>query len=746
MNGAVKAYLDANFRTSSDLKDKLDTESTRLRTNEEEIQRKIQIERESAEQARADALKSLRSYFERLSNGDMFNGVPSDRDLNECLGSFGTDSEIRKHALAGFKNLQTWAKGYQVMQKLVVLCETSIQLANNLSDNNEKGAIDLFTSNLESERVLKVFSKSSTPLIASLAQKGMEEFDCKFRTVLQDRFRNQLREFLKEVDWPKVKSIPKSKHDRFSEILTKLLITQSTSMIDNYSPKTPEPLEAFRLLVEPLDLRFQFHFEGDRDTNRSDKPEWVFSHFISVVDEHYDTLSTSVQTALNSTDRFKDRNAVHEFIVALLKPIYRKLDSLFPEISNSPKLLSHLVYETVTFDNQLKEMYFFVPYGNDQWRGVSGDMLARSDWFEKWLQVERESSVARYKEIIESDTAFTLDWEVVGPNETKPTHSAINLKDLLEGITEHYSSLRSVNYRMRFLLDIQIDIIEKYYEKLRDSIDAFDSMSSSLVRAVGGMSAESAKMVTGINGLERLCRIYGSLDYIASTLETWGQELFFLELWDDICSLSAKKKSLDRKVAQAVDSSSATIPENEDDEGTLFDETVASYNKLKNRVTLTISSVLKKELQHSMDDYFKTSYWKTDSSPNSGEISSKLVQPIKVLSKELSFLRSFHTPNDFTLITRAFAADLSRYIWNYIIQSNQFSQYGAQQLSNDITELWASLLLPRDGSLRKVEQAVIILGLPREEKDQKSQQQLKDELRLSDLSLDDIRGIIKRLY
>lgn len=734
----VKAYLDANFRTREDLKDKLDQETGRLKCREEEIGGLIEKERESVHDSQQENVVALRTYFEGLSN-DMFTGVPSDRDLRDKLEPFAGGSQLRVDCQAKFRNLQTWAKGYQVVERLSRLVEAKVQMTEALGNEDEQKAIGLFKSLLEDERVLKVFSKSTTPVIAKLATKGLDELNNNFRNVLKERFESQLKEFLKSENWPK--SVPKD-DQRFVQLVSNMIVTEHAE--ENPSARGPEPLDTFRVLVEQLDIRFQFHFEGDRETNRLDKPEWMFSHFITVVDEYYEMLTTTIQRALNEAERFKDRNGVHEFITALLQAVYRKLDKSFPQTVQDHKLLSHLVYETVAFDNQLKERYFYLPYGDDSWRGVSGDMLAKGDWFEKWLTNERETSRARYQEIIESNNAFSIDWEAVGPNETKPTVSAINLKDLLEGITEHYSSLRSVNYRLRFLLDIQIDLLDRYYEKLRDSIDAFDSMSSSLVRAVGGMSAESDKVVTGISGLERLCRIYGSLEYIASALETWGQDLFFLELWNDISTLSTKNKRLDSKVSQAVGDSSATIPENEDDEGTLFDETVASYNKLKHRVTLTISSVLKKELQHSMSDYFKSTVWKTDVKPTPGEISSKLNQPIKTMSKELAFLRSFHTRNDFILITRSFASDLSRYVWNYIIQSNQFTAQGAQQLSNDIAQLWTDLLLPRDASLRKIEQAVLVLT--EENARQKPESQLQDDLGLTDLTLDDIRGIVKRIY
>ena len=41
--------------------------------------------------------------------------------------------------------------------------------------------------------------------------------------------------------------------------------------------------------------RFRFHFEGRRETNRRDKPEWVFSHCSTLLRTHAPFLSTVVQ-------------------------------------------------------------------------------------------------------------------------------------------------------------------------------------------------------------------------------------------------------------------------------------------------------------------------------------------------------------------------------------------------------------------------------------------------------------------
>lgn len=84
------------------------------------------------------------------------------------------------------------------------------------------------------------------------------------------------------------------------------------------------PLEA---LVQPLSLRFKYHFEGDRQTNQLHrvskrlsfflafilkthvhKPEWYFTHVLNAVNDHQNFMESIIQRLLSST-KYKSFNA-----------------------------------------------------------------------------------------------------------------------------------------------------------------------------------------------------------------------------------------------------------------------------------------------------------------------------------------------------------------------------------------------------------------------------------------------------
>lgn len=134
-------------------------------------------------------------------------------------------------------------------------------------------------------------------------------------------------------------------------------------------------------------------------------------------------------------------------------------------------------------------------------------------------------ALSRYQNIINAEDAWQIDYDSVEANEAKPTKSALRLKDLLETITDRYRPLTSFTQRLRFLIDIQINVLDQYHERLNSSAEAFKVLSSSIARAVQGTSKEDADALKGIPGLERLCRVYGSAMYLEGCMRDWGEDV-----------------------------------------------------------------------------------------------------------------------------------------------------------------------------------------------------------------------------
>ena len=85
--------------------------------------------------------------------------------------------------------------------------------------------------------------------------------------------------------------------------------------------------------------------------------------------------------------------------------------------------------------------------------------------------------------------------------------------------------MTSFSQKLRFLIDIQIAIFDKLHERLQSNLEAYLTMTTSFGRAVGGVTKEEQEKLLGVEGLERLCKTYGSADYLEKAMRDWSDDL-----------------------------------------------------------------------------------------------------------------------------------------------------------------------------------------------------------------------------
>src|SRR5690606_8763208 len=98
------------------------------------------------------------------------------------------------------------------------------------------------------------------------------------------------------------------------------------------------------------------------------------------------------------------------------------------------------------------------------------------------------------------------------------------------------------------------------------------------------------KAVEGVGGLERLCRVVGSAAFLENAMSDWGEDLLFLELWDELQSRTrkAQRNSIeddptvtgDLTVDDIANKTSLTLADGEED-GALFDEMGGGFRRLR---------------------------------------------------------------------------------------------------------------------------------------------------------------------
>lgn len=439
-------------------------------------------------------------------------------------------------------------------------------------------------------------------------------------------------------------------------------------------------------LVHAVSLRFKYHFEGTRQTNRLDKPEWYFTHILNVSHEHRRFMESVIQPLLARTE-YRNINAWREFTLLLLPLLSRKLRKTVPALIPHPPVLAHTIYQALAFDSSLREEGFDLPgtsaaVGKDKgemprWQGISEVILGRKDWFEAWMEGERAFAMDQYVEIISSQDAWLIADDSGDAEETtidrelKPTNSARRVKALVEQVTDRYSPLPQFTQRTRFLITVQLPLLESYHARISSSLDAFETLSSTLMRAVpGALSSDvgrvgdSRRLTSGVEGVQRLCKALVSAKYIAVAMEAWGEDLFFLDLWAEI-----NHKAALRARAEAA----ASLPDpkgaaEDAPEGTIFEELVTQYGKLVTRAEDMIVHTVCNEVEAGLRQHFQSGgsahNTPASSAEGSDEISlpATLLAPIALLSAQLAFLQGALPLTTVAALYRRIAAHLGTHI------------------------------------------------------------------------------------
>ncbi|GJN87986.1 hypothetical protein Rhopal_000941-T1 [Rhodotorula paludigena] len=501
--------------------------------------------------------------------------------------------------------------------------------------------------------------------------------------------------------------------------------------------KKPKPLLALAPLVHPLLLRFKWQFEGDRGTNRIDKPEYPLSHVLNLLTAHERFLGEDIQYLLDMNG-FEHIDAVNEFTSLLLPPLASRLRHHLPQLLSMPPVLAHTVYQVVEFDQQLRSRGYRprvwptvrregdeleLEEEDDEWEGLSETILGRQEWFDRWLEGEREFFDQRYFDAIGASDAWHIvsedDYDA-GENgsETRPTKSALRVKELAEQLAERYRPL-PLRHTLPFLLSLHLPLLQSYAGRITSSLDAFESLSFGILPgALGQTTAATA----GVGGLVRLVRAGVSARWMSERCEEWGEDAFFLTLYEYLASSASTPGKLDLTLQDAADD----VLDNS--EGTIFDREKTAFENLAERSEDLIVRHAVREVVGELKAYF-VKRWDApppqDDEATDLSLSPELISPLSLLSSLLSTLVQSFPPATRTTLYRRIATVLSQALYDRLYVSHGWTESTAAQLAYDLEH--GFLVAAREAGLpsRGLQRgwdvargACVVLGLPA----QKSQQ------------------------
>jgi hypothetical protein len=385
-------------------------------------------------------------------------------------------------------------------------------------------------------------------------------------------------------------------------------------------------------------------------------------------------------------------DATSALITALIPMLQNKLRSILPQVSEQPQLLSNLMHEVMTFDATIQEEWNYTPLSPATvWRGLAHYVLEKEAYFPKWLNIERDFALARYEEIISDRASRELDYDSVSADSTKPTKAAVRVNDLLETITERYKSLSSFSQKFRFFMDIQIEIFDRVYRLINGSLQTFMTNTTTVGRAVNGVTKEQQAELAGVKGMDRLCRVFGSAEYLEKAMRDWSDDVFFLEIWEELQYRAANRIDIKGdlnmiEIAAKTNAAINTTGENQELEGALFEQMATQYRGLRVRSEKVICDTLIYDMRDVLRPYARINPWASLSAPGSGgdsSLTAELDPPLTLLDTHLSFLSRALSKPALRRICRVVGHSLQITLWDSVLLRHTFSTAGASQFMSD---------------------------------------------------------------
>ncbi|OAP64340.1 hypothetical protein AYL99_00312 [Fonsecaea erecta] len=738
----VEDYLNDKIQTAADL-EQVDSLLQR-------VQEQQNILRKQLEDARKDHTEAVNRVNQR-SNELRAKAEECQREHAEIDLRLRTlaQSNVSDDAAQKVEARMSKVRSLEVAQGYLEL----VQQLNTLSDQAKENLVAHPEISVQAYVQLRGIWKhiqdaqSAAEGAAPQLAYAFEQRSQQLYTSIKEALEGSLRETLAQMKWPgKELSMLGDIREKWEKEVRLLLQLQDPDLIGAFAgvdtrsrSSTPDPvvLLPLEVMVHPLSVRFRYHFYGDKPTNRLDKPEYFLTHVLDLIETHSgfmtDMLGPILDDRVIQSEALESiyTDAVSAFITALLPMVEAKCLSFLPQISQQPQLMSHFMHELMVFDTAIRDSWGYIPIPRmlAEWKGITWRVLTTHGYFALWLKVEKDFALARYKSIRDASDSNEIDFDA-DATQTKPTKGAIRVNDLLETITDRYRGLSSFSQKMKFLLEIQLSIFDDYHNHLHGGLQAYLVSSHTAGRLLQGQSEAEA---FGLKGLESLAKIFGSAEFLERKMSDWNDEVFFLELWDEL-QYRAKANSstgasigTDLKVDDVADKTSATIKSNgadldgDTDGSGLFDQTASAYRRLRERSEEEMLRFFDVNIRGALRPYVKLAQWsslgETISDPAAMAPSPSLDGFFQTTATLLEYLSRVLAPGSMRRICKHYCSSLQREIYDNVIMHHTFSATGAAQLARDLSEIKTTIEKHSrmrgvtGAGLKRLEEAVYLLSL-----------------------------------
>ncbi|KAI1207874.1 TIP-1 family-domain-containing protein [Annulohypoxylon truncatum] len=724
----LEDYLDDKLQSTTDFESldnliaSVEVQRSQLQTQLDDATKELQDARRAAQDRQGGLAKSIEE-FHRLQES-------IDARMKIVAESTAPD-EANRRLEQPMKQLHKVELAYQYVSLLQDVEKLRLEARSHLPQS-PKAALQSYSRLKELSVRLRELQRAADEAATHLVNY-VEKITEDLWQEMKDIMSKELENILKKRNWPQGVDTNAEMDDEWLQCFEKLVDLQVPEILYSEGVVTLLPIE---VMAKPFVQWFRFQFMGDNATsNPQSFGTFCIPQFLSLIDKWEGFFRDNMGYILAS--RFKETRAREvrdlsvyvdpacALITALLPVMREKVNDMVQHGLKNPQFLSSLMVQLMDLDDEIRSRFNYDGGDLEQgWAGLTSEVLEKH--FDDWFKAEKDFALERYHVIMNSFDARNIDYDYSGSGKMKPTFGAVRVTDLLKSVTSQYERVRRFSHKLKFLIDIQLEILDDYHDRFKDSLDTYYTINSTLGRTLHGLTKEQAAALEGTGAFESLCKVLGSSDHIIATLKDWSNEEFFVTLWDQL-QTRAKRTDTDGNIASGmsyenVKDKTSSVVGSDGDGGMLFDETIAAYTLRRKTAEEYIISALNDSHQKAFRPYVAKAHWTTISDSTHVEASQlsvtpELDEPLKILKRNLAFLAAALSTAVFRRIWRASLEKLQDLLWTNVLMTQNFTTLGAAQFVRDLDAI-ASLIdrhIP-DGSaaFSTLQDGLRLLNLPLE--------------------------------
>ncbi|XP_039625817.1 RAD50-interacting protein 1 [Polypterus senegalus] len=514
--------------------------------------------------------------------------------------------------------------------------------------------------------------------------------------ILKDKLSSDFEEVLKQMHWPFVSMTQTSLTTpaNMMELTTQLealctqllklqtsddLISEQRLFPERYGLPPSAPISLpIQIMLQPLIKRFRYHFFGSRQTNVLHKPEWYLTQVLMWITNHSQFLEERVQPLLDKVGAAVDARL--EFSRGLLDLVLEKLAQDVPRLLYDDALFCHLVDEVLLFEKELHGTHAYPST-------LPGTLhiLADETIFQKWVSVERKFALEKMDSMLSSEVAWVSQYKDISDvDELKAPDCAETFMTMLLVITDRYKALPTARCKLCFL-ELQKELVDDFR-----------------IRLTQVMKEESRNPLS-----PRYCAILNAVNYIATVLSDWADNVFFLQLQRMSLELGSELASLSALQTGRLASM----------EGSVFDEMISLLERLRSDMMGRLVEFVLRETKEAARPYCKERWLSLPSQSEQAvmSLSSSACPMMLCLRDHMLQLQQSLCITLFKTFWQALAEKLDMFIYQEVILANHFNDGGAAQLHFDMTRnlfpLFGHHCKRPENYFKQIKEACIILTL-----------------------------------